>query len=301
MQPHISYALAGSARLARFLQEAEQTCLRAQPELFWQMRESFDAILEPSIWQEVYLQAIQGMLDRPDYDGGRDWHANGMALYESDEFLLSLRSNADNGVGPPREGTARDELISTRSAPAMLAVLSTSPETFSFYRLPVDFEQDVFNPHHRITHDRDETVASWQRVDIRAPAETVEVVPRSGPPWCLMEFSLKPVFMQRWEFHKHSGAPVGATLSNNESARLVAMLGELARIGRKDARRQILALLEHRDFNVRWAAAKCLGKCSPQDLRWVLGRLCSDPHPLVCSLAAKTLAALGEPARSEGT
>lgn len=298
MQVHVSYAIEASPPLRRFIAQAEAGCRRAEPQAFWRMREAFDGILQPRLWQDVYLAAIEGAAARPTYDGGRDWHVSGLALYESDDWLLSLRNSNANDVGlPPAEAQAaqRNDLVSTRTAPAMLAVVSPHAETFSFYRLPADFDPDIHDPRYRIAHDRDEQVPAWQRVDVRADIETVELRPRAAARWSVLEFSLKPVCMQRWEFRKSSGMPVGTTLANTRSAALMAMLAELARARCVAALDEVASLLEHPDFNVRWAAARCLGKLDAGETRKALSRLCGDAHPAVASMASSALEALGVP------
>ena len=118
MHKHVSSAIAGNAELERFIERAEACCSRENPDLFWGMRKDFDQILCKSIWQDVYLRSIQRIIDPPTFDGGRDWHVNGLAIYESNEFSLSIRTSNNNEIGiPPTETKIlHTDLISSRSA-----------------------------------------------------------------------------------------------------------------------------------------------------------------------------------------
>jgi HEAT repeat protein len=89
------------------------------------------------------------------------------------------------------------------------------------------------------------------------------------------------------------GMPVGTALANSRSAALMAMLAELARARCVAALDEVVSLLEHPDFNVRWAAAKCLGKLDAGVTHQALVKLAGDPHPTIASMARSALAALG--------
>ncbi|WP_082583076.1 HEAT repeat domain-containing protein [Frateuria sp. Soil773] len=300
MKNHFSYAFRDSEALSHFIKCATKHCDRRRPEEFWEMRNEFDGILRKEIWQDVYAKCIGHIAEHPACDGGMNWHVTGLSIYESDEFSLALRSSNNNQVGARADdggagpGTG---LVSTHPAPAMLSLMYPSQKTFSFYRLPPGFDPDVYDPDHRITHHRDECIPSWRRIEVHSSREILEIAPGQEGRWNLLEFSLKPVSAQRWEFQKSNGTPSAAILTTNRSATLLSMLNEIARGNHREALSEVAGLLDHPDFNVRWSAARCIGKLDPGALRTALQKLSSDPHPWVSSMAASALETLlnGQP------
>ena len=284
--PFVSPAVRGIPALSGFIDEASGRCRRSDPSTFWSMQSSFDALLQPQVWQAFYLAVVESVLARPAFDGGREWHSSGLAVYDGQECSLSLRIRNDNDADLPEPAESERALVSTRPAPAMLASLSEQPLPLRFHPLPVDTDLDVYDPACRLAPHRDVVAQAWSRVDVHAPLEIVEVRALTHQPWCLLEFSLKPLVMQRWEFDASTGAPVGAALATTHSACLLAMLDEITRYRFADAWPEVSSLTDHADFNVRWAALRCLGKIHPPAAIEALGRLKSDRHPMVAAMAA---------------
>lgn len=260
---------------------------------FWAMRQAFDRLLHRALWERVYAGIVDGILSRPTFNGGREWHASGVALFESSECYLSLRTNNNSEIGLQFDLAVADGgtgVVATRPAPAMLASLSDTPLPLVFHALPAGTRLEVFDPECCLGPGRKELAHPWTRVDVHAPEEVVEVLSTHREPWCLLEFSLKPLSSQRWDFDRATLKPLGAALTHSESKLLLAMLSELARAGHSGATPEVMRLLQHEDFNVRWAALRCLGKISPNDVQTALHRLKNDPHPFIATMANNILA-----------
>lgn len=292
MNTFISPAIRGNASLEAFVDCAFRLRRDDGMPAFWSMRTAFDALLHRDLWERFYVEVVDGILTRPNFDGGREWHAGGLAIFDSDECFLSLRTSNQSqiGVRVSQPADSSDSgVIATRPAPAMLASFSDSPLPLVFYTLPLSVHLEVFDPSCRLGPATVSLAEPWTRIDVDAPRETMEVLSTHSDAWCLLEFSLKPLVAQRWDFNRKTLTPLGATLAHGDSAVLLTMLAELARARYKVAAPEVRRLLQHGDFNVRWSALRCLAKISPDSVAAALLQLRDDPHPFIAAMVGKLL------------
>ncbi|UPG88752.1 hypothetical protein L2Y96_15230 [Luteibacter aegosomaticola] len=281
---HMSYAVARVPELVNFLRTVDERLVKHNESSFWPAVEGFESIIQRDIWDQVFSRAAGKLVSDPLYNGGRDWGVQGFLLCESDAFHFSVRSTkrkelGRNVVDPVDERMTA--ISSTMAAPSVIFAVGPEKVGFHVFSMPSSADLDVFDPTARIESRGGREFLPWTRIDIDAPRETLELNSDSAEHCCIVELAMKPSRSQRWEFDRNTGAPLGAVMLSRESVVIKSMLGEIERFRYVPAISQVADLIDHPDFNVRWACMKCAFSLDSTVGRKLLDRLTTDSNPYV--------------------
>lgn len=292
MISHMSHALAHLPAVRAFLEKVDSQIVLGNYASFWRAVEGFDRFADPSVWRTFYASVAEKLVLDPKYNGGRDWGVYGFTICESDKIHFSIRSTLGVSVGRnvvDARPSHVSSVASTMTAPSVLIVASDEPVTFNAFRVPAEVDLDIFDPSARIHVCAPVTVEPWKTVDVKAPHETLELVPGPGDEYCIIELAMRSSIAQRWEFDRYSGAPIGAVLISRDAAVLRSMLEEIARFRYVAALDDVLDLARHPDFNVRWAAVGCAWAIDPVVGEAAIRRAVDDIHPYIRGAASAAL------------
>ncbi|UPG87202.1 HEAT repeat domain-containing protein [Luteibacter aegosomatis] len=292
----MSYALANLPKLARFLRSLDEQIILSDYASFWGAVGEFDEFLRQDIWDVFFESAIGKMLEDASFKGGSDWDVHGFTVCDSDKFHFSVRSPklpmvGRNVVDGP-DSSARS-IVSSMASPSVLSVVSDGPITFNRFRLPSNIDLDIFDPAIRLENLGSEDFEPWRRIDVHAPYETLEISTPHAGKCCIIELEMRASVSQRWEFDRETGEPVGAVLVSREAVIIRSMLEEISRFKYVEALGEVLGLLDHRDFNVRWMAVKCACALDRDSGVAALRRCLNDRHPYIRNASLSTLNAIG--------
>jgi len=292
---HITYAVSTIKEFVEFFEKADATIKSNDKDTFWRAAADIDAILKPDLWRQFYNNAIEKLQSDPLYNGGRDWQVYGFTLCEATNFSLTVRSTLQHNIGRNVvDGPTDDDLniISTRAAPAVLSILSRQPREFVFYSIPPHVNLDVFDPDVPLQESRRQVIAPWQPIRIDGPHEFAEMTPDFQSDTCLLDFSMKPMISQRWEFDARSGFAAAAVLVSTETSTILSIIEEIKRAGYVSALPELLDLGNHPDFNIRWNALRCVAAFDTDAGHKMLVNLQDDPHPLIRNSVRQMLAGM---------
>ncbi|KJV37376.1 HEAT repeat domain-containing protein [Luteibacter yeojuensis] len=277
--------------IRRFAEHAASAVCAARPGTFWDLRDAFDALLDPLPWAAFQNAMLCDLADDVPLADMPEWHWHGVTVCQAPAFSLVLTSAAHSERGtttaPRKDG---ERLATTLAAPEMLAVLSRVPVRVERYRMAHGADVDVFDPSLPLVLEGVESLMPWTRMDADAPRETFHLVDDDGTAApTLLTFAASPQVWQRWEFERGTGTPLQPVQTRNEARALLAILAELARAGDTAAIPDVRAMLDHPYHQVRWEAARCLATLDGGVGQAALHMLARDRHPHVAGAAAETL------------
>lgn len=281
---HESYAIANVPIVRDFIRKVDERLARSDPTSFWPAVSGFERIIDMSVWDQVYACAVDRIATDPSYNGGKDWGVHGFLLAESESFHFSMRSSRRPEFGRnvvDRDMSQGTSIVSIAAAPSVMFVATRDPVEFNVYAMPSSANLDEFDPDVAIENRGTRQYEPWSRIDMDAPAETLEICRESAISCFIVELAMKPVYAQRWEFNRDTGVPIGAVMLSRESVVIKAMVEEIERFRYAKAIDQVADLINHPDFNVRWASMKCAFAIDENVGRSMLELLCLDKNRYV--------------------
>lgn len=232
--------------------------------------------IEVTTVNEIINFEISRMTRAP-FDAPTGWDTNQILLEVNKNFSLGI---SILHVSPPH--------LLNSVANSVYKVAGKHPFTHVLYKLPENFQRDVFDPALRPISACENQLVPGEILRIDAGVDLIDW--KIDGPVVLLRFITAPQESIQWTFRKDPIRAWFVASVDPDATQLSALFSYFGAIGYEPAALPIKNLLGHRNHQVRWEATKTLWKIDRHLGLQALQASLVDPHPHVRNAATKTLA-----------
>jgi len=258
-----------------FIDFANKTFLTAGNSAFDSIVDEFKKI-ELATVNDIINFEISRIIVAP-FDLPIGWDTNQILLEVNKKFSLGI---SILHVSPPH--------LLNSVANSVYKVAGKNSFKYILYKLPENFQRDVFDPELRPTSACENELSPGEILRIHAGVDLIDW--KIEEPVVLLRFITAPQEPIQWTFRKNPIKPWFVASVDPGATQLSALFSYFGATGYAPAAILINNLLGHRNHQVRWEATKALWKIDRELGLQALQASLADPHPHVRIAATKTLA-----------
>ncbi len=216
-----------------------------------------------------------------------DSNANRLTLLKNERFTLRARLLSKINC------EERPDVIESSGRNVLMALVGPCSLVVDRYVQPAPEPNDVFDSRKKLNQPERVRLGPAETMAIRAGHDIVHVLPPRNP--TVAVYLRSPIVSTLvWHYDRATLKPKNAIGADVKAARLDYAAQLLGRVGDASAIPQLLELLEHPVYYVRWSALQSIVRLDGRLGTQLLHKALADSHPQVRASAALALTPLGK-------